>query len=291
MAMNYQVRHRTQLSYAAPVMLAEFNLRLAPVAWPGQKVQDFTLTFDPIPRAQQTTPGPYPSMITAIRYAQPLSALEVTSGFRIEVDHDAIVGDGPDALAVRDAALASADMSNRSPVPYLYPSRIATQSATIGEWAATTVPLDRGIVAAAHALTSAIHREFAYRPGVTTSATAPETAFAERKGVCQDFAHVMIVALRALGLPAAYISGYLRTVPPPGSERLIGADAMHAWVAVWCGADLGWIGFDPTNDCLARNDHIVIAMGRDYADVSPIDGVFVGIAPQTMDVMVDVAQV
>jgi transglutaminase-like putative cysteine protease len=134
----------------------------------------------------------------------------------------------------------------------------------------------------------AVHREFVYQPGVTTSATSPEEAFASRRGVCQDFAHVMIVALRSQGVPAAYASGYLRTVPPPGKPRLVGADAMHAWVMVWCGRELGWVGFDPTNDCLARGDHILIAMGRDYADVAPIDGTFVGSPVQSLTSSVDV---
>ena len=98
----------------------------------------------------------------------------------------------------------------------------------------------------------------------------------------------MIAALCAHGIPTAYASGYLRTVPPPGRPRLIGADAMHAWVNMWCGSEAGWIGIDPTNDCMVSEDHIQIGMGRDYADVSPIEGNFVGSAPQAMRVSVDV---
>jgi transglutaminase-like putative cysteine protease len=106
--------------------------------------------------------------------------------------------------------------------------------------------------------------------------------------VCQDFAHIMIIAARAHGIPAGYVSGYLRTEPPPGQPRLVGADAMHAWVNLWCGDRLGWIGFDPTNGTVARADHIFIAMGRDFADVSPLDGVVHGGGDQTMTVAVDV---
>ena len=98
----------------------------------------------------------------------------------------------------------------------------------------------------------------------------------------------MIAGLRGVGLPAAYVSGYLRTVPPPGKLRLVGADATHAWVVIWCGPERGWIGFDPTNACLVGSDHIITAMGRDYADVAPIDGVFTGQEGQGIDVSVDV---
>jgi transglutaminase-like putative cysteine protease len=109
-----------------------------------------------------------------------------------------------------------------------------------------------------------------------------------KRGVCQDFSHVMIVALRSLGIPAGYVSGFLRTIPPPGKERLQGADATHAWVSLWCGAELGWIGFDPTNDLIVANDHIILAVGRDFADVSPVDGVIVGARKQKLGVAVDV---
>ena len=112
--------------------------------------------------------------------------------------------------------------------------------------------------------------------------------FEKRHGVCQDFAHVMIAGLRGLGLPAAYVSGYLRTIPPPGQPRLQGADATHAWVSVWCGEGIGWIGFDPTNDLLVENDHIILAIGRDFSDVSPVDGIIVGSRKQKLNVAVDV---
>ena len=118
--------------------------------------------------------------------------------------------------------------------------------------------------------------------------------FDKRHGVCQDFAHVMIAGLRGLGLPAAYVSGYLRTRPPPGQPRLRGADASHAWVALWCGegwgesGEGGWIGFDPTNDCVVQDDHIVVAQGRDYGDVAPIDGIVSSAGAQKLTVEVDV---
>lgn len=143
--------------------------------------------------------------------------------------------------------------------------------------------------AAASVLMDSIHREFVYDGTATRADTPAVDAFRARRGVCQDFAHIMIIALRQYGIPAAYVSGYLRTIPPPGEARLVGADATHAWVNVWCGPQMGWIGFDPTNAMLADVDHIFTAMGRDFGDVSPVDGVFIGGAGQRMNVQVEVA--
>ena len=175
------------------------------------------------------------------------------------------------------------------PAGYVYASPLAPQSAAIARWAAPHLPEGAGVLAAGEALMRAIHEAFTYDGKATEADTTPDEAFAQKRGVCQDFAHVMIVAARAHGIPAAYVSGYLRTLPPPGKARLVGADATHAWVNLWCGPALGWIGFDPTNACLARTDHIFTAMGRDYADVAPIDGVFRGGGSQAMTVAVDVA--
>ena len=130
--------------------------------------------------------------------------------------------------------------------------------------------------------------DFTYDAEATDVSTPIAAAFEGRHGVCQDFTHIMIAALRGLGLPAAYVSGYLRTIPPPGRPRLEGADATHAWVNLWCGPQDGWVGFDPTNAILARDDHITLAIGRDYADVAPVDCIILSAGAQTLDVDVDV---
>src|SRR5205823_13003833 len=143
---------------------------------------------------------------------------------------------------------------------------------------------DGGILAGAADLMRRIRNQFKYDPKSTVISTPLAEVFQTRHGVCQDFAHVMIAALRGLGLPAAYVSGYIRTIPPTGTPRLQGADATHAWVSVWCGGDLGWVGFDPTNDLLVENDHIILAVGRDFSDVSPADGIMVGSRTQTLGV-------
>ncbi len=130
-----------------------------------------------------------------------------------------------------------------------------------------------------------------YDTKATTVTTTAPMSFALRRGVCQDFAHIMISGLRGIGLPAAYVSGYLRTAPRSGFAGLVGADAMHAWVLVWCGAETGWIGLDPTNAVLASDDHVTLAVGRDYSDVAPIDGVIFAAGGQRIDVAVNVIPV
>ncbi len=145
--------------------------------------------------------------------------------------------------------------------------------------------------AIARDLCTRINNDFTYDGEATTVATRARDAFELRRGVCQDFTHVMIAGLRGLGIPAGYVSGFLRTIPPAGKERLEGADAMHAWVKVWCGREAGWIEFDPTNDMLASNDHIVVGYGRDYSDVAPIVGVLKTTGGQEAEQSVDVIPV
>jgi transglutaminase-like putative cysteine protease len=149
-------------------------------------------------------------------------------------------------------------------------------------------PAGRPVLQGAAELMRRIKADFKYDTKATVVSTPISEAFGKRHGVCQDFAHIMIAGLRGIGLPAAYISGYLRTIPPPGKKRLEGADAMHAWVSVWCGEAHGWVGLDPTNAMLMGNDHIVLAKGRDYADISPVAGIILGSREQDVDVEVDV---
>ena len=137
-------------------------------------------------------------------------------------------------------------------------------------------------------LTRRIRADFVYDPDATKVNTPASEAFDLRRGVCQDFAHIMIAALRGLGLPALYVSGYIRTIPAPGKERLAGADASHAWASLWCGSALGWKDFDPTNALAVQNDHIVVARGRDYSDASPIESLVLSSGRARLDVEVDV---
>lgn len=288
--MIYQVRHLTEIRYAAIVRLARFNVRLLPAAWPGQRLIESALDVSPAPAAMETRKGPHIVNISRMVLTEPLSSLKIESRFTIEVAPRTLplAGLCPTLIQARNAVRASRDLSALGPSRYLYPSQIVPVNREVGEWAAPFLMQGTSLIDSATALMRAIHSEFAYDAKATKADTPTLEAFHNRHGVCQDFAHVMIAALRTHGLPAAYVSGYLRTNPPPGKARLIGADAMHAWVNLWCGDDLGWVGFDPTNKMLAGSDHIFVAMGRDYADVAPVDGVFVGGEGQQMRVAVDV---
>ncbi|WP_260924269.1 transglutaminase family protein [Novosphingobium sp. 9] len=289
--MRFSVSHVTEVGYAAPVRFARFNLRLRPAAWPGQRVEDHALRLDPGPAQIVEGEGGYHVFETRFALEQPITRLRIESRFTVERESlpmHLAVSTGPSLTDLRERAMASPDLSALGPASYIFASPQAPAEAAIALWAEGLIDADLPVIDAGKALMGAIHREFTYLPGATFADTSVADAFAARAGVCQDFSQVMIVAARAFGIPAAYVSGYLRTLPPPGQPRLVGADAMHAWVALWCGEDLGWIGFDPTNDVLAGGDHIFVGMGRDYADVAPIDGTFKGAAQQTMTVAVDV---
>ena len=155
-------------------------------------------------------------------------------------------------------------------------------------YARESFPERRQMLDGAMDLMARIWNDFDYDPKATLVSTPLGEAFAKKRGVCQDFAHIMIAGLRGIGLPARYVSGYLRTVPPAGKERLEGADATHAWVSIWCGPLDGWVGLDPTNNIHVGDDHIILAEGRDYADVAPINGVILSSGDQDVEVAVDV---
>jgi transglutaminase-like putative cysteine protease len=178
-----------------------------------------------------------------------------------------------------------------APHHFLGPSQRICPLPEITAYAASQVTAGMTVLEAVRQIGMALHDDLRFDPEATTVETSPAEAFARRHGVCQDFAQIMIAGLRGIGVPAGYVSGYLRTVPPEGQERLEGADAMHAWVQAWCGFEAGWIEFDPTNAVLVGTDHIVVARGRDYADVAPVAGVLRTAGSQTSRHSVDVISV
>jgi transglutaminase-like putative cysteine protease len=186
-----------------------------------------------------------------------------------------------------------------SPAHFLFPSRMVSLDPEIRDYVRQSFSPGRPVLDAAIELNGRMKSDIVYDTGATTVTTTPPMSFALRRGVCQDFAHIMISGLRGIGLPAAYVSGFLRTLPRTDPTRLQGADAMHAWVMLWCGPLLpspasgggkgsGWIGLDPTNAVLASEEHVVLAIGRDYTDVAPMDGVIFGSGNQQIDVAVSV---
>ena len=291
--MIYDIRHVTRFDYGNEVRFARCNLRLKPIFWSGQTLDDYRLDVSPSGRTMPARAEAGLANVTRLVVEEPVRVLSIESVARVTVDRLVPVPqpDDPTLAAVAAEARGSRDLSPAGPAAYLYPSPLIPLDRDIAEWCALDLAPDRPVLDAGIALARRIQREFLFDATATLVDTSPHEAFVQRGGVCQDFAQIMISGLRAAGLPAAYASGYIRTIPPPGHERLVGADATHAWVLLWCGARLGWVGLDPTNGIWMAADHIVVAIGRDYAEIAPVDGVVLGSGAQSMAVSVDVAPV
>ena len=291
--MIYDVRQVTSYNYASTVGYARHVLRLTPINRTGQRVNAVALDIEPHPVNRREGQDFFGNRLTWIELDQPHDALIVKVAARIGVEKPAPVDPAttPPWEAVRDEVFASNDIGPESPVHFLFPSRVVSLDPEIRDYAGESFGADRPVLDAALDLMRRIKDDFTYDVDATTVTTTPPMSFALRRGVCQDFSHIMISGLRGLGLPAAYVSGYLRTAPKDGAARLEGADAMHAWVAVWCGAEHGWFGLDPTNAVMAGDDHVVVAVGRDYSDVAPIDGVVFASGGQKIEVAVSVMPV
>ena len=291
--MIYDIRHVTRFDYGRQVAFARCNLRLKPIHWSGQSLERYDLTVSPFGRTAPARAEAGLANVTRLVIEEPVRHLTIESVSRITVDRPVPMPSpsDPTLAAIAAAARASRDPSPAGPASYLFPSPLIPLDRDIADWCALELSPDRPCLDAAIGLARRIQDEFAFDTEATLVDTPPHDAFVKRGGVCQDFAQIMITGLRAAGLPAAYASGYIRTLPPPGQERLVGADATHAWVLLWCGTALGWVGVDPTNGIWMAGDHVVMAIGRDYAEIAPIDGIVLGSSAQTMEVSVDVAPV
>ncbi|WP_176083810.1 transglutaminase family protein [Martelella sp. HB161492] len=274
--MLYDLSLKMEYTYDTPASLARHITRVMPLS--GTKHQRLiagSVNFDPRPDEEHGFVDFFGHPAISTLVAPPHESFTIMMKARVAVEPPSpIVEYAPPRAVLREEYGRALSLSADSPHHFLSPS--------------PRIPFDRQIVAYGHQvlserdmtvfhiareICSLIHRDFKYDPEATTVDSSPAEAFMLKGGVCQDFSHVMICALRGLGIPAGYVSGYLRTIPPPGKPRLEGADAMHAWVRVWCGERLGWIEFDPTNDITVSSDHIVVGYGRDYSDVAPVVGV------------------
>jgi transglutaminase-like putative cysteine protease len=291
--MRYAISQLTRYAYDSPVARAQHSLRLMPRAWPGQLLFGGELKTAPAPDENHGGEDFFGNPVRWISIENSHAEFSVRNRLIVQVEppEPPLAALTPAWEEVRAAALASTDFGPLAPAHMLGTSRRVTPWAAITDFTQPFFPPGRPILEAADALNQALHALLRYVPGSTDAATPPNAAFAAKRGVCQDFAQIMIAGLRGLGLPAAYISGYLRTQPPPGKKRLVGADATHAWAALWCGDAVGWIGLDPTNAMRAGADHIVLAYGRDYADVAPVDGVIIAAGSHSLKVEVDVVPV
>jgi transglutaminase-like putative cysteine protease len=273
----YDIRHVTTYAYESPVSFARCSLRLEPHGGDGQELVSHSIEIRPRPAERTARRDFFGTYTESVVIDTPHRHLRIDSRSRVSVARHAPgrTAASPPWENVRNLAFEANSLGPGSPVNYVFASALVSVLSPVTTYASLSFPAGAGVLAGAVDLMHRIRSEFKYDPKATAISTPLKEVFEKRHGVCQDFAHVMIAGLRGLGLPASYVSGYLRTIPPPGKERLQGADATHA-----C--------FDPTNDLLVENDHIILGVGRDFADVSPVDGIIVGSPKQKLGVAVDV---
>lgn len=287
--MRYRIRHTTSCSYTDDIQHAQHVLHLNPRPLPWQTLHMNRITIEPEPETLVQHVDYFGNPVTYIAFETPHRSLLVQVDFEVEVaplfDFDPSAS--PPWEAIRDEVKNAASPEAREASLFAFASTMIPPIPALGEYAAPSFPPGRPIGEAAFDLIARIHNEFVFDPVATSIATPLAEVLSSRRGVCQDFAHLAVGCLRSMRLPARYVSGYLRTVPPPGDERLVGADATHAWISVWCGGGV-WLDLDPTNGMRGSTDMVTLAWGRDYDDVSPMRGVLIGGGGQSLAVEVDV---
>jgi len=286
--MRYLLSHRTSYSYASSVDSAHHIAHLRAREFPGQKVTSIGIDTNPAPALAAQHLDHFGNHIDIYRIDQPHTRFDI----EVRAEIDVHFPDPPAAASTPPWEEIRATLNGDGfPVPveaseFVHDSPLVPSVEALRAYGAPSFTAGRPILEAARELTARIKADFAYQPGATDISTPLDEVFAGKSGVCQDFAHVEIAALRAHGLAAGYVSGYIRTVHSRSELALRGADASHAWVAVWCGAATGWVHLDPTNDLVASEDHVAVAWGRDFADVSPLRGVILGGESHTYSVAV-----
>jgi transglutaminase-like putative cysteine protease len=287
--MTYNVVHRTVYEYTAPVAVSHHVARLEPRSNATQQREHFELKIFPEPALTKTRADYFGNRLCFFSIQQVHRRLEILAAGRVSVQ--GAKAPLPEAAPPwEDVARLFRDPVSPEmvePFQFVFDSPQARASFELADYASASFRKGASWLAGATDLMRRIHSDFAYDPKATTVATPLEEVLKKRRGVCQDFAHLAIACLRSLGLPARYVSGYIRTHPPQGKPRLLGADASHAWFSAFC-PDCGWIDFDPTNNQLPAEEHITVAYGRDFGDVSPVAGILTGGGSHTLKVSVDV---
>jgi len=285
----YRVQHRTTYHYEDPVSVSHHVLRLTPRNLPKQTCWESYVAILPTPAVTSAHFDYFGNTLTFFTLHEQHESLVVEANTKLEVNPIA----SPDFSAsppwetVRESLAGDYTDEGLDAWQFIFDTPRVGSSPELAAYARESFPAGRPLLAAVLDLTRRIHQDFRFDKTATEVTTPVRTFFEKRRGVCQDFAHLQIGCLRSLGLPARYVSGYLRTMPPPGRPRLVGADASHAWCSAWCPGN-GWVDFDPTNNCVPSDGHITVAWGRDYSDVSPIYGVLLGGARHKLRVEVDV---
>jgi transglutaminase-like putative cysteine protease len=282
--MKYRVTHISRYSYGSPVDLAAHMLHLRPRPLPWQSILSEQIVAEPDGARRRDRLDHFGNVVTWLFLDRPHADFVVRAESTVDVCYPA----PPAETAPWETIVDLARQPDAGPAAeYRFDSPLAPANAETREMASTAFQPGRPILEALIDLNRTINREFRFRPGVTTVSTPVAQVMKRREGVCQDFSHVMVSALRGIGIPARYNSGYIRTRPPPGQPRRVGADQSHAWVGAWLGPDHGWVDLDPTNAIIVRDEHVCIGWGRDYGDVSPVQGVILGGGAHSLSVSVD----
>jgi transglutaminase-like putative cysteine protease len=292
-SVRYLIEHETRHVHSGRASTSQHLAHLRPRVLDRQRVHWHELKIEPAPTTASQRTDYFGNSVEYFTILTPYLELRITSRSLVEIDSPPAPADLDATLGweeVRDGLVYHRGATYCDAAELRCPSPYARPAPELAAFARDSFAPGRPIAAAAADLMHRIHREFVFDPGATTITTPVTRVLAERRGVCQDFAHLQIACLRALGLAARYVSGYLLTDPPPGRPRLIGADASHAWIAVWCDRH-GWLDLDPTNDVVPSVRHITLAWGRDYGDVSPLRGVVLGGRKQVLHVGVSVIPV
>ena len=291
---RYRVEHETVYEYAEPVAVSHNELRLAPRALPHQVLRSLAMSIDPLPETVAGRRDYFGNDVLFFALGEPHARLAIKA--TSEVERGAAPALDPDASPpweeVASAVRRELGAGWLEALEFVFPSPFAPIAPALADYARPSFAATRPLVAGFADLCARIHRDFAYDPEATSLSTPVLEVLRERRGVCQDFAHLAIGCLRSLGLPARYVSGYVRTrradAPAPDGE-LLGSEASHAWVSVFC-PERGWVDVDPTNDVPASDRHVTLAFGRDYDDVSPVKGVTVGGGAQRLEVRVELVE-
>jgi len=285
----YDVSHRTRYWYSIPVSFSHHVLHLSPRPFAHQVCHRAALSISPTPAIQATTTDYFGNPVTSITLQEQHRELVLHARSVIEVLDTARPVPSETRPWDEIYRMLETDVSPEAleSLQYAFDSPRTRNTADLRDYAGASFPPGRPVLQGALDLTRRIFEDFDYDDTATTVWTPVDEVFTGRRGVCQDFAHLELACLRALRLPARYVSGYLLTKAPEGREKLVGADASHAWLSVWC-TDHGWVDLDPTNNLMVSTDHVAIAIGRDYGDVSPVNGVIFGGGAHTVDVAVNV---
>ncbi len=290
--MRLRVSHRTVYRYGEPVSTSHHETRLSPREHDHQRTISHHLEITPAPVRRRRRFDYFGNRTMHFDLSEPHRSLEVMARSVVELR-------APRPLhlerslsweQVRERLQRDRRRDVLDACEMTFDSPHVARSAALAAYAAPSFTPGRPVLEAVSDLGARIHREFRYDTTATTVSTPLPRVLEQRRGVCQDFAHLMVGCLRTLGLAGRYVSGYLLTRPPPGKPRLVGADASHAWVATWL-PEVGWVDFDPTNDLMPRDEHVTVAHGRDFSDVTPLRGVILGGGAHSVDVAVDVVSI